>query len=299
MYYVRSFAANGLKFTVSLSPGGPAVALETGRDAFPNVATTISNREYYVSGVGTAIELLPVDNFIVPETYAQDADADTLAVEPDQTDYITISRASQDLNAWSRSNRWFHIDVINATAEYNNTPVVLDNNYRAKRPIIQFRPGIRLWNMGTQGKQPVDVIDFVETDAFSNIDGSTAYTVNGYALVEGSRVIFAADTDADVRNKIYQVSFITPDSVAPLIPQPIINLTLAPDGEVLTDQSTVVLSGNNTAGKTYWFDGLIWAQSQQKTGIQQAPLYNVYDAAEVSFGNNVKYPSTTFAGSKL
>ena len=299
VYYVRSFAANGLKFTVSLSPGGPVVALETGRDAFPNVATTISNREYYVSGVGTAIELLPVDNFIVPETYAQDADAGTLAVEPNQTDYITISRASQDLNAWSRSNRWFHIDVINATAEYNNTPVVLDNNYRAKRPIIQFRPGIRLWNMGTQGKQPVDVIDFVETDAFSNIDGSTAYTVNGYALVEGSRVIFAADTDADVRNKIYQVSFIIPDSVAPLIAQPIINLTLAPDGEVLADQSTVVLSGNNTAGKTYWFDGLTWAQSQQKTGIQQAPLYNVYDSVEISFGNNVKYPSTTFAGSKL
>ena len=299
VYYVRSFAANGLKFTVSLSPGGPAVALETGRDAFPNVATTISNREYYVSGVGTAIELLPVDNFIVPETYAQDADADTLAVEPDQTDYITISRASQDLNAWSRSNRWFHIDVINATAEYNNTPVVLDNNYRAKRPIIQFRPGIRLWNMGTQGKQPVDVIDFEETDAFSNIDGSTAYTVNGYALVEGSRVIFAADTDADVRNKIYQVSFIIPDSVTPLIPQPIINLTLAPDGEVLTDQSTVVLSGNNTAGKTYWFDGVAWAQAQQKTGIQQAPLYNVYDSVGISFGDNVKYPSTTFAGSKL
>ena len=298
-YYVRSFAANGLKFTVSLAPGGPAVALESGRDAFPNVATTISNREYYVSGTGTAIELLPVSNFSVTESYALDANLDTLAVEPSQPDYLTISRASQDLNAWSRSNRWFHIDVINATAEYNNTPVILDNNFRAKRPIIQFRPGIRLWNMGTQGKQPVDIIDFAETDAFSNIDGSTGYTINGYTLVEGSRVIFAADTDADVRNKIYQVSFIIPDSVDPLIAQPIINLTQAPDGDVLIDQSTVVLYGTGTAGKTYWFDGVSWSLAQQKTGVQQAPLYNVYDNVGVSFGDSVKYPSTTFIGSKL
>ena len=297
-YYVRSFAANGLKFTVSAVKGGPAVVLASGT-GLPGTATTISNREYYVSGVGTAIELLPVFDFAVPESYAVDAVSETVTTELDQPDYITISRASRDLNAWSRSNRWFHIDVINATAEYNSTPVVIDNNYRAKRPVIQFRPGIRLYNMGTQGKQPVDIIDFEETDAFSNIDGSTGYTIDGYALTEGSRVIFAADTDADVRNKIYQVSFITPDSVTPLIDQPIINLTLATDGNVAADQSLVVLAGTNSAGKTYWFDGVAWALAQQKTGIQQAPLYDVYDPVGISFGNLAKYPSTTFAGSKL
>jgi hypothetical protein len=137
-----------------------------------------------VSGVGTAIELLPVTDFVVPESYAADADNTTVNVEPGQLDYITISRASPDLNAWSRSNRWFHIDVINATAEYNNTPAVLDNQYRAKRPVIQFRPGIRLWNMGTQGKAPVDIIDFQATDAFRNIQGSTGYPIIDYALVE-------------------------------------------------------------------------------------------------------------------
>jgi hypothetical protein len=297
-YYVRSFAANGLKFTVSATLGGVAAELATGTGV-PGAATTISNREYYVSGVGTSIELLSVFDFVVPETYAIDVDSTTVTIEPSQPDYLTINRASQDLNAWSRSNQWFHIDVINAAAAYNNTTVVIDNAFRAKRPIIQFRPGIRLWNMGTQGKQPVDIIDFSETDAFSNIDGSTNYTVDGYTLVEGSRVIFAADTDADVRNKIYIVSFIVPDSVDPLIDQPIINLTLATDGAVLTDESTVVLSGTTSVGKTYWFDGINWTLAQQKTSIQQAPLYNVYDTVGVSFGSGVKYQSTTFAGSKL
>jgi hypothetical protein len=294
-YYVRSLSANGLKFTVSSIPGGPVTILASGTGIGVNQATTISNREFYVSGVGTAIELLPVTDFVVPELYAADENADTVAIEPADPDYLTISRASRDLNAWSRSNRWFHIDVINAAAAYNNTPVALDNRFRAKRPIIQFRPGIRLWNMGTQGKAPVDVIDFAESDAFSNINGQPSATVDGYQLVEGSRVIFAADLDADVRNKIYIVSLVLPDPNS----EPVINLTLAADGTVSTDQTTVVQYGNTTAGKTYWFDGTQWNEAQQKTNVQQAPLYNVYDSAGVSFGDNTKYPSTTFAGSKL
>jgi hypothetical protein len=296
-YYVRSIAASGLKFTVSTVEGGPAVSLLSGTGtAF---ATSISNVEYYVNGVGTSIELLPVRDFTTPETYVVDAFDSTIATEPDQLDYLTISRASKDLNAWTRSNRWFHIDVINATADYNNSVAVLDNNYRAKRPIIQFRPGIRLWNMGTSGKAPVDIIDFDETDAFSNIEGSTSYSTDGYTFVEGTRVIFAADTDADVRDKIYIVSFVTPDTVDPLIAQPIIVLTLAADGVISLDQSTVCLYGNSLQGLTFWYDGTEWTQAQQKTGVQQAPLFNVYDPQSVSFGDGTKYQSTTFVGSKL
>jgi hypothetical protein len=123
-------------------------------------AMAFANNEFYVAGVGTAIELLPVRNFITPETYVVDANDSTIASEPDEVDYLTIDRASKDLNAWTRSNRWFHVDVIQASAEYNNVVAELDNNYRAKRPIINFRPDIRLYNMGTEGKQPVDIIDF-------------------------------------------------------------------------------------------------------------------------------------------
>ena len=296
-YYVRSIAANGIKFTVSAVPNGPAVTLQDGTGTMNSIA--ISNHEYYVSGVGVAIELLPVENFIVPETYVTDYNDSTIAVEPADPDYLTISRASKDLNAWTRSNRWFHVSVLNATAEYNNTTVVLDNNFRAKRPIIQFRPDIRLWDMGTKGKAPVDIIDFSETDAFSNVEGSTSYTTDGYTLVEGSRVIFAADTDLSVRDKIYVVSFATPDTIPPLISQPIIVLTEATDGAVQLDECTVCIHGNTNAGKTFWFDGTAWIQAQQKTAIQQAPLFNVYDMDGVSFGNRVKYQSSDFTGSKL
>ena len=297
-YYIKSLAANGIQFSIATVADGATFELSTAT-VVGFTAVAIANNEFYVAGVGTAIELLPVRNFITPETYVVDARDSTIATEPGEVDYLTIDRASKDLNAWTRSNRWFHIEVIQASAAYNNNVATLDNNYRAKRPIINFRPDIRLYNMGTEGKQPVDIIDFSESDALSNIEGSTGYSVDGYTFVDGTRVIFAADTDPDVRDSIYVVQFITPDSVAPLITQPIINLVLASDGAVLLDQSVVCLEGTTQKGVSFWYDGVQWTEAQQKTGVQQAPLFNVYDLAGVSFGDRAKYPSSTFVGSKL
>jgi hypothetical protein len=294
-YYVSS-VVNLFEFTVAATPGGLPVTLTNSTADFDALA--IVYKEYYVSGVGTGIRLLPVTNFVTPETYVEASNDSSLPV-PEEPDYLTIDRGSRDLNAWSRSNRWFHIDVINATSAYNGTIAVLDNNFRAKRPIIQFRPDLRLYNMGTQGKQPVDIIDFNETDALSNIQGATSYSVDGYSFVNGTRVIFAADEDNQVRNKIYVVEFITPDTVAPLIDQPIINLTLATDGNVEINESTLILQGQTLQGKTYWYDGVEWTEAQQKTAIQQAPLFDIYDSDGVSFGNRAVYPSSNFNGSKL
>ena len=284
-YYVQTVFSSS-QFKVSATKDGPAVTLTSANGSM--VATTSQNPQYYVSGVGTAIELLPVSNYITPEEYASANDVD----------YLTINRDSPDLNAWSRSNRWFHIDVLNATGAYNDTPVVIDNDRKGKRPIIQFRGGIRLYNMGTDAKQPVNVIDFTETDAFSNIEGSTGYSVNDYTFVNGSRVIFAADEDQNVRNKIYVVNFIVPDTVPPLISQPIINLVEASDGEIFVDQTTTCISGSQV-GVTYWYDGVNWLEAQQKTAVQQAPLFDIYDADGISLSNKVTYPSSTFTGTKL
>ena len=269
------------------------------------------NQSYYVEGVGTAIKLIAITDFVTPETYTLSetvpyastpydiGNYDATLNAPEKLDYLTINRASPDLNAWTRSNRWFHIDVINASAEYNNTIPVVDNAYRARRPILEYRAGTRLYNFGTEGKQPVNIIDFKVTDALSNINGTTGYSVDGYNFVEGSRVIFAIDTDISVRNKIYVVQFVTPDSVPPLTPQPIINLVPAEDADVLYDQTVVCLSGQTLQGKSFWFDGVTWQTAQQKTGVNQPPLFNIYDSSGISFDNRDKYPSSTFTGSKL
>ena len=328
------------------------------------VPAEYANNTYYVEGVGTAIKLLPVTNFVTPETYTQSFSTpydstpydvggyDATLNAPVEPEYLTINRASPDLNPWTRANRWFHIDVITATAEYNNTTANPENIARARRPILEYRAGTRLFNFGTQGKQPVDVIDFTVTDAFSDINGTTGintsdslilgydyrilevgdtdwnavagtnnvnyavgqvitavtqqpgtgigqFVIDGYALEPGSLVIFAADQDPAVRNKIYQIEYIEPDTVPPLITQPIINLIPAPDSEVLLNQSVVCLTGITLQGVTFYYDGVDWIRSQQKTATTQAPLFDIYDLDGISFSNIDKYPSTTFAGTKL
>lgn len=320
------------------------------------------NNTYYVDGVGTAIKLLPVSSFVTPELYTNSetipydstgydiGNYDASLNAPQVPDYLTINRAALDLDPWSRSNRWFHIDVINASAAYNNITPTPDQFFRAKRPIIEFRAGTKLFNFGTEGKAPVDIIDFTETDALSNIAGTPAYSVDGYQFITGSRVIFAADVDPEVRNKIYEVSFITPDptpisdsidlivgytyrittlgttdwnavagttgatyaigSIVIVVSpesgtgtaafiEPIINLVPASDATVLINQTTVCLSGNTLQGQSFYFDGVEWILSQQKTKVNQAPLFEVYNQDGISLSDRVIYPSSTFAGSKL
>lgn len=259
------------------------------------------------SNQGNGIKLIPVTDFVTPESYTRSNSVpysstpydnepyDANLNSPRDPDYLTINRASKSKNAWSRSNRWFHIDVIRATAAYNNQVVTVDNQYRAKRPIVEFRPNLNLFNTATQGKQAVNIIDFSETDAFTNIVGTRGYSTDGYTFINGSRVIFASDTNPAVRNQIWEVQFIDPESNGNLV----IDLRPTVNGQVLINQGIVCISGDVQKGKSFWFDGVNWKLSQEKTRINQAPLFDVVDASGVSFGNSAVYPSTTFKGSRL
>jgi len=267
-----------------------------------------SGNEYYVEGVGTAITLTPTDRLITPETYTRSTsipyDSTPYDAEPyDQSlnapldpDYITMNRSSIDYNAWSRSNRWFHIDIIFASASYNNTSPLLDNEFRAKRPILEFRKNLKLFNSGTIGLEPVDIIDFRATDAFSTINGTIGYSVDGYTFINGTRVIFAADRDPKVRDKIYEVKFVSPDGGTPVIDLQPADLN---SPELKYDDSVVILSGITQQGLTYRFDGATWIKAQHKNSINQPPLFDVFDENGVSFGDRLAYPSTNFTGTKL
>ena len=256
---------------------------------------------------GMGIQLIPVQELITPETYTRSLSSPYDSTSYDSTpydgslnaplvpDYITINRAAADRNAWSRSNRWFHIDVIRYSAERNNSVAVFDNELRAKRPILEFRENIKLFNSAVQGKRAINVIDFAETDAFSNINGQQGYSFEGYSFIDGSRVVFANDADPAVRNKIYTVRFIDPNNSGTLI----IDLVQTPDSTVLSGQGVVCVSGITQQGVSFWFDGAAWQQAQQKRNVNQPPRFDVFDAQGRSYGNREFYPSTDFQGSRL
>ena len=372
-------------------------------DIYP---TSYENVQYYVEGVGSAIQLVQVADLIAPEPFTAGSyiPYDTLPYDvgnydsnlyvPVTPDYITIARNSIDENAWSRSNRWFHIDVITATATYNNNPdsitIYATASNKAKRPIIEFYPNLKLFNSGIVGKAPIDFIDFRTPDAFTQVASQevyypdvevyTAYTVeitgvtgtsttidipttditgsfqigqyvadlvidgpsqlppttqitdistasgtttltvtwvgsttiigttteeisliandeqnDEYAIFDGARIVFAADTRDNVKNKIYIARF----SSISVGSNPIITLTEASDGLVLPAEQTFTFRGYNYQGKDFYFDGLDWILGQQKTTLNQPPLFDIFDENNISFGNREVYVGTSFAGNKL
>ncbi len=190
----KSFtSSNGIKFTNGLK-------VSFSGDIIP---TSYQQGEYYVEGVGTSIELIPTTALLIPESFTTDTsiayDMTNYDIEnydealnlPLTPDYITIARNSINKNAWSRSNRWFHSQVISDTAVYNGNPNILNlasSFNKAKRPILEFYPNLRLFNSGTVGKESVDFIDTRTTDALSTVAGQAGYypDVSTYTAYTGS-----------------------------------------------------------------------------------------------------------------
>ena len=292
-------SANGVTFTNGLK-------VQFNSDVTPS---KYADKEYYVEGVGQpgGISVTPVEEMITPETYTVSTSDgfDTVAFDtggydgtlnaPTTQDYITINRSSPDRNAWSRGNRWFHREVIEQTALYNDYTASVDDNSRAKRPIIEFYQGLELFNMGTSSVAPVTVVDTSQTDALSNVNGTAGYFADGIDLQQDNTIIFTADTDPAVRDKIYRVDYINQDSnIATAV---IINLVEI--GTVVDGNCVLSTLGANNQGKQFWLDETTWRTAQQKTKINQDPLFDIFDPDHVSFSDTTKYPSSNFAGTKL
>jgi len=367
------------------------------------------NGTYYVEGVGTSINLVSASELLVPEAYSQPEDSpfdgqyydilsfgDT-AFYPKDKDYITISRNATNKNAWSRSNRWFHADVLKTVLEHsplsNEVRKALGNpEAMAKRPIIEFYPDLRLINSGVTAKRAVSYINLTQTNGLNNVGGSLNYTPDGDSsyLYDGARVIFAGDSDINVRNKIFVVkitdtiqtatveinscsvetqtdgsalvtyqidtrgtafpinklftvfnnlnssfngtrkvvastttsvtllypngvigtwdlptNFVTGDTV----PTPTVSffktnmeatLSVADDGKDISYLDQVaIISGETNGGKTFYFDGSNWIHAQQKTRVNQPPLFDLFDANGHSLGDFDFYPGSDFVGSTL
>jgi len=205
-------------------------------------------------------------------------------------DYWTINRASQDLNAWSRGNRWFHRSVIETANLKNNLQTTLNENQRAKRPIVEFIPGLQLFNHGSRGKG-VDFVDTKTTDAFSNLQGALGLSIDQTTVTEGSTIVFP--NDPEQKNKIFTVKFV-------VLGDSSLRITFDDDSTTVQEgQSIFVKKGKTQKGKTYHYKNGAWVSSQAKTKLQQKPLFDVFDDAGISLSKNDTYLSTTFAGSTL
>lgn len=271
------------------------------------VETFYQNKEFFVEGVGTSIVLIDLSTLTGTESvdtlYTDSFDAsqfdqypfDGTVKLPLSPDYITINRASQDLNPWTRNNRWVHADVIAASAAATNQIPVYPSNLRATRPIIEFAANLKLYNFGTSGIPNVDYIDNTITDVFSTISGSTSTVIiDGVSIAPGTAknntVIFLADNNPAVAGKIYQINYIT---IAGQL-----RLTLTEIDTLIVGSATAVNYGKTNAGTSWWYNGLTWIYAQQYTTNNQAPLFDLFDDQGHSYSDTTYY-SSNFTGNQI
>jgi len=260
---------------------------------------------WYVEGVGSAIKLVAEKDLEVPAIFTSEFNIpfdnygfDRYPFEdatsfPGIKDYIVINRSSADRNPWTRYNRWFHKDVVEASAIANGLEVTLDQDARAKRPIIEFDAGLKLFQHGAKAKQNIDLVDTFTTDVFSTIEGSLGYNVDGIDLVDGMRVLFTADPDILVNGKIYVVNFITHNARRQIA------LVEAVDTIPTVDEAVLVLKGNNYSGNMFYYNGNSWKASQDKTTVNQFPLFDLFDKNGFSYTDEIYYPASSFKGNKI
>ena len=275
---------NGVVFTNGLK-------VSFSGNIFPS---SYADGEYYIEGVGTAIELINVADLIAPEPFTEGSytpydslpydigNYDSTLYIPVYQDYITISRNSIDKNAWSRSNRWFHIDVINATASYNNDPsiatIYATQDNKAKRPIIEFYPNLRLFNNGVIGKDPIDFFDDRTTDAFTYVAGKEEYwpDVEVYTAYTGSI--------ASVTGTTTSVSILASDVTGTFQ----IGQYISDTSNVLPRNSQITnITGTTTLTLTVVWDDVTTIPATTNTSFVANDLsndnYSLYDGARIVF----------------
>lgn len=273
------------------------------------IGSKYQNGIFFVEGVGTSIVLVNYDSLMtagkVANAYDEIFDGDgfdefpfdgsrSLPIAPE---YITINRASKDLNPWSRYNRWVHQDVITASAAASGQAPVYPEDKRARRPIIEFNAGLKLFNFGVNAVQNVDFIDNVTKDAFSTIEGAAGFYVDPTllkptALQHGNRVIFNADTDPAVRGKIYEVQMHLHNGHSKIA------LVPADDHSPAQYDSVSVINGAIGAGSSWWFNGSEWVYAQQHTKLNESPLFDLFDFNGNSYSDQTHYVSN-FKGNAI
>ena len=269
------------------------------------VPASYRDKTFIVEGVGSSITLVDFTLLEAQESlsrvYNEVFDGDIFDEYPFDGDqrlpldpeYVTINKASKDLNPWTRYNRWFHGEIIRLTAEINGDAPVYPLAFKAKRPIIEFKPNLQLYNFGKTGIRNVDLLDTDTRDAFKSVEGTFGYYVDGVLLEEGNRVIFNADSDANVRGKIYEVRY---DLTAPT---PILHLEEADDFTPDDFDSISVNYGLVNSGKTFYYNALTnkWIEAQQRTLLNETPLFDLFDSDGVSYTQIAD--KNNFVGNKI
>ena len=237
-----------------------------------------------------------------------DANSWVMQSQPSSGDYITIERGSVDRNAWSRTNKWFHIGAISATISATGTGFPTSST-RALRPIIQFIADLQLFNAGTQYR---DTISYGLRDndlnlpiLLSALDGqSVAYINATYSidLSDGKLVGFFNDTtniySGNLVNQYIFETSVSSGGIVSFTPKTSFSTPVV-DGDIIFIGSDAPYDGAQR-GQTWYYSNGVWSEVyNDKVASNQPPLFQLYDHNGIKLNDSNTYPNSTFAGSEV
>lgn len=271
------------------------------RVTFPD--STKYTDTYYIEGVGRSIALVPdlynlvsLNEFEYQPWDADGWDISSWDIAPTYAaiDYITMERGCKDGNAWSRSNKWVHINAINASIQFHNLTWPA-NAERALRPIIEFKKDIELYNYGIDFVGEVNYpVDSVYTD-IHNRPIATVEGIIGASLIEGDTIVLLREMNSPV----YTISFLAGNVMLdPLVYREYTeNGQYATSAYVPTNGDVIVITKGPELTVSYSLQNSIWTKIvNQKTNSNQAPLFNLYDINTVPLSS---YNASNFDGSEI
>ena len=103
-------------------------------------------------------------------------------------------------------------------------------------------------------------------------------------------MLFTADPDSFVSGKIYEVNFISQNGNQQLA------LKETTDTTPQTNETVLVKSGTAFKGKIFYYDGITWKQTQDKTNVNQQPLFDMYNDTGTQLST---LEASTFVGNKI
>ena len=200
-----------------------------------------------------------------------------LPVEP-ILDYIVIAKEDLFHTAWSRANHWVNISTVRKLMtllpDYNFDDI-LSNKRRAKRPIIEYNAGINLHNNARHHDYEDDptYIGAIDFGVVAGDDISVIPVGSTYVYIDSTQ------------DKVYKSTSTTPTTV----------LTMA-NNYCLTIKSILNANKLNWQHSDVWYINNKFTLAQQKTKVNQYPLYKFFTDEGVAFEDIV---GTNFTGDKI
>lgn len=260
---------------------------------FANDANPEYNQiDWLVCNVGRAITLQD-------DTWAATSNSPLRNAVSGSPDWWTMERGCDNVNSWSLTNRWFHIDVL---ASASGTTVVTDvidadtqtYGIQATRPILQYIRNLELWDQGNTWR---GYINYTSTDPnfLATYVGQSAPEIDGVPLVDGDLILCVSDVDPNVRGRIFLVSGLVSGNQCVLTAQPRSNADSST--AALEEDQTLLIRTDGTI-LTWYYVNNTWTQGETVRGVTY-PLFELYDVTGNLLRDPGVYPNSNFSGSQL